>query len=1260
MAASGAAVTQAGTALPSGNSARTVEFWLRGGRQNPVAFYYGGGGVGGVNDQFRVEVFANQLWLSTDSKESFSSTQYAVSLPENWWDGHWHLFDVTYDGTTALGYMDGQLLGSFGVRSPLATVLGGALTIGGYPADIGYGNNGYDVDEFAVYPSALSSTQIDAHWSLGGSLTSPCASAPAGAYAQSVVADTPSRYFRLGDLVGDSTHFVALDSSGHCTAAAPTNGAIVSSNAVGVPRGALPAGDDGALTGAANVAAASATGLPAGNAPRTVEFWLAGGRQNPVAFYYGSGGGTADQFRVEVFANQLWLTVDSSHTYGSPEYELVLPENWWDGRWHLFDVTYDGTNALGYMDGQLIGNFGVLAPLSTAAAGSLTIGGYPADIGYGNNGYDVDEFAVYPSALSSTQIDAHWSLGGSAAGPCASAPAGAYAQSVVADAPTRYFRLGDLVSDSTHFVAFDSSGRCTAAAPTNGAIVSSNAAGVPHGALPAGDDGALTGAANVVEASATGLPVGNAARTVEFWLAGGRQNPVAFYYGSGAGTGDQFRLEVFANQLWLTLDSSHGYGSTQYELVLPENWWDGRWHLFDVTYDGTNALGYMDGQLIGNFGVLTPLSTAPGGSLTIGGYPADIGYGNNGYDVDEFAVYPSALSSTQVDAHWSLGGSPAGPCAAAPTGAYAQSVLAASPVRYFRLGDLVSDSTHFVAFDSSGHCSAAAPTNGAIVSSNALGVPHGALAVGDDSALTGAANVVQGSATGLPAGNAARTVEFWLAGGRQNPVAFYYGSGSGTDDQFRVEVFANQLWLTLDSGHGYGSPQYELVLPQNWWDGRWHLFDVTYDGTNALGYMDGQLIGSFGVLAPLATATGNGPLTIGGYPADIGYGNNGFDVDEFAVYPSALSAAQIAAHMAAGEPAPAVSSVSPGTGPVGGGNWVDIRGSNFIGGASVMFGSTAAQQTEYVSASDIRAVPPSGTGTVNVTVTTAAGTSPVAAGDAYAYVLTPSAIALFAQAGGAVAAQSAPLTAVVGPSDGGGTVAFYDAGSPVAIPGCAAEPLTAGRGVYQATCSTPALAAGDHLFTARYSGDAGYMASTASETVAVTTVPTTVSLSASAAQMLAGAPVSLAADVSPGDGDGSVAFYAGGSGTPIAGCEAVPLSSAAAGGGSGRDARATCVTSDLAAGQHAISARYSGDATYASSTGTLEGGETILAPAGADPADRPGRHVRRRLGTGFRRRRRRRSRHCAGNDGSRRGRARPAASPPAPASPSRAPSRPSP
>jgi YVTN family beta-propeller protein len=85
---------------------------------------------------------------------------------------------------------------------------------------------------------------------------------------------------------------------------------------------------------------------------------------------------------------------------------------------------------------------------------------------------------------------------------------------------------------------------------------------------------------------------------------------------------------------------------------------------------------------------------------------------------------------------------------------------------------------------------------------------------------------------------------------------------------------------------------------------------------------------------------------------------------------------------------PAVTMVTPTSGPVTGGTTVTITGMNFTGVTAVSFGTVPATSFTFVSDTSITAVAPGVTsvGTVDVTVTTPAGTSATNAADKYTYL----------------------------------------------------------------------------------------------------------------------------------------------------------------------------------------------------------------------------------------------------------------------------------
>src|SRR5207248_1832786 len=99
---------------------------------------------------------------------------------------------------------------------------------------------------------------------------------------------------------------------------------------------------------------------------------------------------------------------------------------------------------------------------------------------------------------------------------------------------------------------------------------------------------------------------------------------------------------------------------------------------------------------------------------------------------------------------------------------------------------------------------------------------------------------------------------------------------------------------------------------------------------------------------------------------------------------SSLSSADHFTYTSAG--APAVTAVSPASGTTAGGTIVTITGSGFTGATAVSFGSLAAASFTINADNSIVAVPPlEAAGTVDVRVTTYAGTSSIVTADHYTF-----------------------------------------------------------------------------------------------------------------------------------------------------------------------------------------------------------------------------------------------------------------------------------
>ena len=108
--------------------------------------------------------------------------------------------------------------------------------------------------------------------------------------------------------------------------------------------------------------------------------------------------------------------------------------------------------------------------------------------------------------------------------------------------------------------------------------------------------------------------------------------------------------------------------------------------------------------------------------------------------------------------------------------------------------------------------------------------------------------------------------------------------------------------------------------------------------------------------------------------------------------------------------APAVTGLSPSSGPAAGGTLVTITGTGFTGATAVDFGTTAATNFTVVSSTEITADSPAGTGVVDVTVTTPGGKSATSAADQFTYIAAPAVTGLSPTSGPAAGGTLVTIT----------------------------------------------------------------------------------------------------------------------------------------------------------------------------------------------------------------------------------------------------------
>ena len=766
---------------------------------------------------------------------------------------------------------------------------------------------------------------------VGVPLAPPAAAAVSG-YAQAVLADSPTAYYRLDEASGSTVH----DSSGNSN-----DGTYVSAN-LG-QGGALASEPDSAVTSGqrGTVLHATVPGLPANNNPVSLETWVnyvCCNAAMTVLQYGDVAGGAGFAVSLGDNADSLIVTAGASST-------TVPTISGMRSGWHLLDVTYDGTRVLVYQDGQVIGG-GPFGPLTTSPLGQGFI------VGANATGMGVDEVAVYNSALTTARVNAHWSNGGSGLGfgTCRAAPTSPYAQAVLADSPLSYYRLDELSGANAGQVAFDSSTHCANAAYARSATAA--------GALASETDTGIVATARDVVLTQSGdqLPTGTASRTFEGWIDYVCCNAAysLFHYGDVAG-GNGFSVVVGDNADSLVVQG----GASSVTVTIPNGYVRSGWHLVDATFDGPTGTVeiYQDGQLIG------------GGHLDLGatgtvvpGQGMQMTANAAGGGLDEVAVYGAALSPASVDAHWSAGESAhgVGPCAAAPTLPYPAAVVADAPSVYYRLDDATVGAQNRLVLDSSGHCVNAAYDDSPASATGAL--------FGDNDAAIAASDrgvpFIQSGDT-LPAADAARTFEGWVSYQCCNAAfdLFRYGDVAGGngfgvrigDNGDTISVIAGGATLTANTDTGFRSG--------------WHLIDVTFDGSVAAIYQDGALLNS-GTLGTLATALPGQGMSTGSNAQNMG-------LDEVAVYPVALSPKRILAHYEAKDLTP------PGTSLIAG-------SASFVGGGAATGARMQACPTDgsacvvdatpVDSAGQFHLIVPDGTYTVTIFPPAGSSSGPYVAG----------------------------------------------------------------------------------------------------------------------------------------------------------------------------------------------------------------------------------------------------------------------------------------
>jgi len=587
----------------------------------------------------------------------------------------------------------------------------------------------YTYRVYAYDPFGNSATRSTA------SVTVSTDTASGGLYSDTVLADSPQHFWRLGEPAGTAKGY---DQAGFDDLALNT----------GVTQGAA-----GALAGTGNTAA-SFDGTDAGTAatpspvpgPKafSLEAWFkttttSGGK---IVGFGNNATGQSNNYDRHVYMDDsghvyfgIWLgwsaTVQSSQTYN-------------DGAWHHVVAT-DGPDGLSLsLDGKQVDS-------RSDATGGQDYSGYwrvGGDTAWAGSSPwfagSIDEVAVYPAPLTAKQIARHYVVGST--GQAYNEPPEARFVSTPLDGPAREFD-GSMSVDPDGSIAGYSWDFGDGTSATGASVDHTyGAPGSYRATLTVTDSRGATGTASlVVPVTATGTEASEYMQAVRnagaqhYWRFGEPSGNVYDYagtadlaVGSGVTRGtagaiagdadaavtfdgsDQGRAStqtsapgpnVFSLETWFRTTSTSGgklvgYGnqasgnSSNYDrhLYMDESgtlrfgvWTgtastvqsaaglnDGRWHHVVGSLSPQGLALYVDGQLVDSRSDITA-GQPYNGYWRIGGDSSWAGANYFAGDIDEVAIYPTALSPSTVAEHYSMGttGSPANK---APTAMYTSSV----------------------------------------------------------------------------------------------------------------------------------------------------------------------------------------------------------------------------------------------------------------------------------------------------------------------------------------------------------------------------------------------------------------------------------------------------------------------------------------------------------------------------------------------------------------------------------------------------------
>ncbi|MGI8867725.1 MAG: PKD domain-containing protein [Mycobacteriales bacterium] len=459
-------------------------------------------------------------------------------------------------------------------------------------------------------------------------------------YEQDVTADGASAFWRLGEPSGPTVY----DHAGFNDAAAQA----------GVTRGST-----GAISGdpdQASTFSGTNTGFAVSNSTMTptpsfsIEAWIkttttSGGK---IVGYGSANSGDSGSYDRHIYMDNAGHVIFGVYTGGV--HIVPSPATYNDGAWHQIVASQDSANGMAlYVDGKRVAR-----DQSTTTAqpytgywriGGDNLNGWPNQPSSNYFGGTIDDVALYPSAISLSTIQRHYTDSGRTLN-IPVPPADNYGKAVYQSGPDFYWRLGE----ATGTTAADSS--------VNGTN------GLYSGGVTYGAPGAISGTSNTaVTLNGSDGAVASAAQTSdptvyseEMWFktTTGSGGKLIGFGSNQTGPSSSYDRHVYMTDSGqLIFGVWTGFTNT---ITSAQSYNDGSWHYVVATQGSDGMTLYVDGQSVGT----NPQAQSQaydgywrlGGDTTWGGNSSNYFAGT----IDEAAVYSTELSASTVQSHYAAAG----------------------------------------------------------------------------------------------------------------------------------------------------------------------------------------------------------------------------------------------------------------------------------------------------------------------------------------------------------------------------------------------------------------------------------------------------------------------------------------------------------------------------------------------------------------------------------------------------------------------------